>query len=431
MLVGLECGLSAGCVCQHGPMRVATLLAAALVVSACSSSAADGPNEGETPPPAPTSTPSPTTIAPSPTPPTPPASEPPPVTSADDGEIEIELPVDLPTEPSVFLTPVRIDEIRADIDAGREPVATAWERAKAAADAAVTYEPTAPETFELISVYVNVDPRPAYDEANRRAIKLDANAAYAAGLGYAITGDEAYAEAVVRIVGAWSTGVIYDTSEEARLNVALHLPAHIIAMDLTRGSAALTPAIEAAFAEFLVADLAELRPTDPNNHTDWGLLLIAGIAAFVGDDARLEQAAEIWRRRLVAQLTVDGVFHREVVRQAGVGDRGINYTHVVMQAMTMTAEVLRVNGHDVYGAAAPTGQSLELGYRTAIPWVADPSTFPFFVGDAAELIGVDKYAYWEILDARWPDPTVDDLLEGRRPIETVVGFEPFLTLTHG
>ena len=238
-----------------------------------------------------------------------------------------------------------------------------------------------------------------------------------------------HAENALRIVGAWMT-VEFSDSEEARLNVALHYPGMIIAIDSIRGSEALTDEFESDFARYLIETIVPLRPTDANNHTDWGLVLTTAVAAFLGSEDRLDQAADAWRSRLDAQMTTDGVLWREVVRHVE-GERGINYTHVALHAMTLSAEMLLVNGRDVYDYETPDGKSLRFGFETSAPWVADPGSFPFFEGDPGDLLGVDKYAYWEVLDDVWGQAPVDRILNERRPIETVIGFEPFLSLTHG
>ena len=333
--------------------------------------------------------------------------------------------VEPPPTAVVWLGVERIDELQRAIADGAEPVSSAADVLRAAADRALDHEPSPPALFDLVGVY-DVDPLPDWDVANRRAIKTDTNAAYAAGLAYALIGEESYADAVLRIVGPWTTDVEYGTDEEPRLNFALHFPGMIIAVDLMRGSQVLTSEWEEEFSAFLTSQATLLVPTDPNNHSDWGLLLVR----CVHPGRRAPRPCRV----VLDQTHQRPAHHRRGPPSGGrpprrVGDRGINYSHVTLHAMTLSAEVLAVNGRDVFDYESPDGKSLRLAYETLTPWVVDPATFPFYVGPSE--LGVDKYAYWEILDRHWPHDDAEALLATRRPIETLIGFDAHLTLTHG
>ncbi len=63
-------------------------------------------------------------------------------------------------------------------------------------------------------------------------------------------------------------------------------------------------------------------------------------------------------------------------------------------------------------------------------WTRRPETFPYFKGDPKRLAGTTYYSYFEILNARWPNPDATALLTARRPM-TASHSAPALTFTHG
>ena len=91
---------------------------------------------------------------------------------------------------------------------------------------------------------------------------------------------------------------------------------------------------------------------------------------------------------------------------------------------------MRVNGLDLFDYRSPNGRSLRLAYDRIVGWVHDPTTFPY---DKSALDpGGYRYlvGYWEILNARWPNPEADAVLDYRRPLKDDA-MSVGMTFTHG
>ncbi len=329
----------------------------------------------------------------------------------------------------LFLDEFRLQEMLVAIDDRRDPIYPAATSLFEQANQAIYQEADPPEIFYAPPFYE--DPEGRMNAT--RPLALDASAAYAAGLAYALTSEEPYADATVRLIDAWITEVEhFDTRDDSRLVFSLHFTAFIMAADFVQSSTAFTVEFAERFTEFLesqIPRMSALGDGNPNNHSDWAVLMLSASAAFLQDDQQLDQAEETWKSRLVDQLTPNGILHREVTRNNGTGTHGINYSHVALHAMAMSAEVLRISGRDVFNYRAPDGQSLELAFQTLVPWVEDPSSFPFHNGPASDLVGMKKYGYWEIMLQHYSNDFAKKTVQNSRPLdEIIIGFNPHFTL---
>ena len=97
---------------------------------------------------------------------------------------------------------------------------------------------------------------------------------------------------------------------------------------------------------------------------------------------------------------------------------------------TIAAEILRVNGADLFEYGSPDGRSLEDAFHRVAAWTERPETFPYWKGKPNELKGITYFSYFEILNSRWPDASAARLLTDARPM-TATHSVPFLTFTHG
>ena len=97
---------------------------------------------------------------------------------------------------------------------------------------------------------------------------------------------------------------------------------------------------------------------------------------------------------------------------------------------TLAAEILRVNGVDLFDYKSPQGHTLKQAFFRIAAWTETPATFPYWKGDPKELRGVDYFSYFEILNAHWPNDSASALLVKARPM-SANHSAPFLTFTHG
>lgn len=326
----------------------------------------------------------------------------------------------------VLLTEQRLATLRSRIAADTEPTASAYRALKREADADLQRHPHVPEHWHVPGFYHDA-------EGHRRAkagLQEDANAVYRLALVYRMTDDEQYAKVAANLIHAWATGIqSASTKADSTLSFSYHFPAMVIGASLLRGSPHFTAERQAAFEEFLREKALPLNTMNrSNNWGNWGLVLVLSIGAYLDDEALLEAGTQRWKEFIDEQIDDKGHLHHEVTRSGG--QRGIWYSHFSLMPQTIAAEILRVRGVDLYDYVSPQGRSLRRAYEQLVPWVVDPSTFPYWKKDPAQLRGVTYYSYFEILDGHWPSEQANALLDRARPA-TASHSTPVLTFTHG
>lgn len=333
------------------------------------------------------------------------------------------------TNPRVFLSPERLTELRRRIAQTSEPAAGAYALLRREAEAEVNRPPHVPATWYVPGYYRDA----AGHNRLKGGLEGDANAAYRLALCYQMSGDERYAAAAARLAQAWATQIETLRSEDdSRLSFSYHFPALIFAESLLHTWPGWDEPRRAAFELFLSERAMPMNTMErDNNWGNWGLVLVLAIAARLGHAAWLQQGAQRWKEFVDRQIAPDGHLPHEVGRNNGVGERGLWYTHFALMPQTLAAEILRVNGVDLYEYVSPQGRTLRLAYECAAPWARHPRSFPYFKGDdPAEMKGVDYVSYYEILHPRWPNRDAAALLRAMRPL-SATHSAPALTFTHG
>jgi len=330
---------------------------------------------------------------------------------------------------SVFLSTDRLAVLRQRIVQKIEPNTSAYFKLKQEADGELGRQAEVPETWYVPGYY-----RDAAGHIRMKAgLEADANAAYKLALCYQMTGDERYAEVVARLAEAWATGIKTLRSEDdSRLSFSYHFPALIFGESLIYGSPAWNVEQREVFERFLSERALAMNTMErDNNWGNWGLVLVLAIAARLGRADLFAQGTARWKEFIDRQIAADGHLPHEVGRNNGVGEHGIWYTHFSLMPQTLAAEILRVNGVDLYGYVSPQGRTLRTAYECAAPWARNPLSFPYFKGqDPSEMKGTDYVSYYEILHPRWPDADAAAMLAEMRPL-SATHSAPALTFTHG
>lgn len=326
----------------------------------------------------------------------------------------------------VFLSEARIERLRAAVSQRQEPVWSAFQELLAAADAERDRTPTVPEHWYVPGFYRDA-------EGHRRAkngLRDDANAAYTLALAYRLTEDRGYAEAARRLIDAWASDLhSLSRQDDSTLSFSYHFPALVFAADLLRDTGVWPEQDQAVFAAFLRERALPMHTMDRrNNWGNWGLVLAAACAVYLQDEPLFDQCVERWKFFLEHQLDEQGHLPHEVNRLGG--RRGIWYSHFCLMPQTIAAEILRVNGAELYDHVSPSGHRLQQAFQVVARWTAEPEEFPYWPGDPEQMLGVAYFSYFEILNARWPDPHAARLLDQTRPL-TAAHSAPWLTLTHG
>lgn len=329
-------------------------------------------------------------------------------------------------EREVFISEERMATLIARSLARTEPTSLGSIKIVEAAFRALGHQPSPPPVFYI--------PTPEQDKVEKikrsGPMREDSRVAFEAAIAYRILGKKESAEKAVEVIMAWVNDVeVWIAADGGPLLFALYFPYMIFAADLLEDSPYFSAEDQAALEEFLATDgisMSDMYEFD-NNHGSWGMFLEAAIGAYLNDQAILDRVEDRYKEFIEIQMNEDGDMIFEVTRRDGRGNLGISYTHTALAPNTMTAEILRLQGRDVYDYVSPSGHSLRLAFERAIPWVEDPESFPYYLGDDInEQMNVGRYGYWEILNQRWPDETAQRLLVIQRPFE-----EDYLTFTHG
>lgn len=299
---------------------------------------------------------------------------------------------------------------------------------KAEVDRNLDREPKVPRHWHVPGYYRDA-------EGHRKAkegLQDDANLAYQAALCHRMTEDERYARMALRLLEAWSTRLeTTSDQEDSTLSFSYHFPAMVFGADLLRTSRLWTPESRRTFDRFLTEKALPLNTMKArNNWGNWGLVLVLSVAAWHGDAALLEKGTTRWKEFIEEQITDQGHLHHEVTRNHGRGEHGIWYSHFSLMPQTIAAEILRVNGTDLYEYRSPKGRTLRQAFDVLAGWTRRPATFPYYKGDPKGLVGTTYFSYFEILNPRWPNADAAALLAERRPM-TAFHSAPALTFTHG
>ena len=326
----------------------------------------------------------------------------------------------------VFISDARVERLKEALAAGREPVSSAFEALRRHADANLLRRPMAPKEWYVPGYYRDA-------EGHRRAkdgLRQDANAAYGLALCFRMTGDRRYAESAVRLINAWASGLeTMSRRADSMLSFSYHFPALIFAADLIRDEGVWDEDEQAGFEGFLRDRTLVMNTMGrKNNWGNWGLVLAVSCAVYLKDEALFEECEERWKGFIDDQIAEEGVLRYEVNRSGG--ERGIWYSHFCLMPQTIAAEILAVNGADLFDYRSPEGRTLEQAFRRVAGWTDRPESFPYWQGEAKELKDVEYFSYFEILNARWPNEAASRLLEQSRPV-TADHSSPFLTFTHG
>ncbi|AOS43634.1 Alginate lyase [Lacunisphaera limnophila] len=228
--------------------------------------------------------------------------------------------------------------------------------------------------------------------AHRRLMLDMARDAGALAAAWKVTREERYANAAVQHLLAWfvhpdtrmSPHLLYaqaikgrSTGRSIGVIDTLHLAEVALAVEALRGSAALTPAADAALTGWFRDYLHWMR-THPygveeskalNNHGTCWTLQAACFARLVGDEAVLAECRRrLKEEHLPNQMATDGSFPLELRRTKPYG-----YAIFNLDVMTALAVVLSTPDENLMTWSLPDGRSLAKGVAWLAPYLADKS----------------------------------------------------------
>jgi Alginate lyase len=274
-------------------------------------------------------------------------------------------------------------------------------RSKCDAEIAVAARPIAVLAPQL---HYSADGTNAKD-AQAEALAQDSRMAYRAGLCFALSKDDRYALHVQRIVDAWAQKLTKIPNAQGVADINFNMPYMVFAVSFAAETGHWDQVPFRSFLTHVVAPLS--RADKPNNHGNWGVLLNASIAAYLGDEVQLKTAHTRWNELMQSQISADGTMPLEICRSDSSdhcggphkGVNGIAYTNFALLPATLAAEIFYPNDKMIYQSAG--GAKLKLAYEKAVAWTVSPETFPFYDSNNGKLNGVEKCGYFAVLAKRF------------------------------
>ena len=354
---------------------------------------------------------------------------------------------------AVFLSPKALKAIKAKVKAGEQPWKSAYGKLIGDANRALKQRP--------MSVTDNGGPagggrdrhkygtdHPTTKGTNRAdyaAAWKVSNAVRDLAMAYAFTGKDAYADHAVDLLYHWavnpSTRMAPSTQnfsphrsgkKQNSIEIYITLPKMFYAASLVAGHRRWSQKGSGAEGNFKKWAQAVLSHADrsygsseQNNVYAWWVATRASAAAYVGDGGKMSRAFSDWKKNAIKQIDGQGKFTRELKRTGS-----LSYSLYALTALTMTAEVARLYGTDLYGHNdGKGGAALKRAFDYHARYVTNPGAWPH-KGKKHKKKSSDAAVY-EMAYSRWRDGDFLDVLNrNSRPFKDnwAAGWT---TLTHG
>ncbi len=266
------------------------------------------------------------------------------------------------------------------------------------------------------------------------------SAVHALGLGYYLTGNQAYAARAVLLLRTWfldpatrmNPNLNYaqavlgvNTGRGTGLIDVRGIPRLLDGLTLLSGSAALTQQDHAAlrkwFAEYLSWLETSKNGTDEsdaeNNHGSWFDQQITGIALFLGNKQLAGKVDDLAKtKRIALQIKPDGSEPLELART-----KSFSYSVFNLTALEWLAVEARHAGVNLWSYRAPDGASIRLGLEYLLPYAEGTKTWTY-----KAINGVDGDSLTEPLILAAMNYRAPDYLREAEKLEKHPGAETLL-----
>lgn len=268
------------------------------------------------------------------------------------------------------------------------------------------------------------------------------------GLAYVFSGSDRYAHKAIDFLHKWfidSDTRMYPSARnfgETYLSIELHItiPPMIYAASLVSGhpywsEKGSNP--ESKLDQWVADYLDDLEQGDDrkayrgiinNNIYDWWIVARATAAAFLDDRNALESAFDDWKSHAFEQLEKRGTLKYERHRE-----NGLLYSLYGIKAITLTAEIARHHGVNLYDYKLDDERVLRKIFDHHVQYLHDPSKWKW--GTGPEGFGPKEReegaSVYELAYSFWEDSDYLDVIKiGGRPVydRWMLGWT---TLTHG
>jgi hypothetical protein len=287
---------------------------------------------------------------------------------------------------NLLLTRQRLTDLQNAIALGDATALRACSNAIDDANAALAQQPNPiVGVFQVPGYYTS---QRAVQQQLSSQIRTDGRAALALAIGYALTGQQSYADAAKQFLTAWEQSLtqpvdgqdesgwngfvdqlIGETGGDTALVTHYSFPLFIYAYDVLNGFGQISDTDKDAFktwlAPFIHYRLSEERFV--NNHQSWQVLFM-GCAAHATEDQHLFDTAVAYYRHGLhhQQIAADGAMWRELAR----GQKAATYSLMALEAMVQFVVIADNHGvHDLRDAACDrrgsnSTEAFELEYIT-------------------------------------------------------------------
>lgn len=321
---------------------------------------------------------------------------------------EISMPYKFATELPLY-TPGRLDGLKEMIS-GETLTTRMQEKWNGILAVDNTYEPVGPlDPWSFPPYYDD----PTGNDELTAIIRSDVERAVDLGVRYQVLGNEADAEAVVRILSVW-TGITIAQNGDSRLPWSNKWPLFIQAAQLIQDSPFYTSEFETAMKAQTTYGLdysTAFKQTE--NRAAWGIVLNIASAGYLGDRALFDSSIARWRE----------IFDHDIVSNIPVGEtlrgaNGLYYCNFWLNAMTQAAELARFYGEWLYDYRSPNGSTFKGVWETVAHWTADPASYTYWPGSATVRI----QAHVDPLHALWPNADSQFLIDTYTTTQDYYGY---------
>lgn len=325
------------------------------------------------------------------------------------------------SEPSMFLAPDEIAEIKGRISAGDEPWAPVYEALYTDATSFLRVDPLPVQGRFVYTApvgHVGDDAELTHPERVRR----DSHIVRDLGLAYAFSHDEKFAVKAAEFVEAWTTLMEaswpFDRPGPGVEAFNSSLPAMFYGYDLIAGSSARTPELDEAVGAWAgaIAEDCKLRhyTTGTADTTGWNMLLIASASViadrpedrnFVWGDTQNE---DTFQNMLYLLFDSSGKVDAKVSAGSRYQGEDVFVALRRLKTYVYVAEIARHYGVDLYNWQRD-GRGLRRSLTAYAPYFTGEISLPG-VGGFPLGRDADTWVY-EIAHATWPDRVFQEVIE--------------------
>ncbi len=270
------------------------------------------------------------------------------------------------------------------------------------------------------------------------------------GMAYAFTGNSRYAEKLIELVRVWAldpvTGMLPRFSNnQSLMDLFGTMTGVIYGVDLAWNYPGWEQTDKDAFKAWVqtfgnnavYAFGQSETNAAPNNFENWRNAFLSIAGAFLGDQRLLDIAYRNFRNAIPKQVHWTGRLGQESGRTNGWA--GLGYSIYAIHAMTLTAEVARHHGVDLYNYLGEDSGGKPIGLKTAldfhVPYVMNPASWKWGKNPDYPLLnninansGVGIY---EVAYSMWQDPAYLGVVNRwGRPMKMNMWALGVVTLTH-